>query len=156
MKSSACHFTPAALAALCLLILSGCMSNTATNMVERGSPATEAEVAAHLSGNFVRLQQGGTFFAADGTLQSVGPGGDEISVGTWSDALCMTNTYYFAVNGQTDSYGPDTNCYFIWINDDGTAIADPVGNGPNLDLARPERGFPIQARFNALRRNLGV
>jgi predicted outer membrane repeat protein len=158
MKLFLNHSTPVALAVLCLLFVSGCMSTTATNFSERGSPATEAEVVTHFSGNFVRVGQGGAFYAADGTFQSVGPAGEQISIGTWSPgkALCVNTTYYGIQNGQTASRGPEKDCYFIWINGDGTAMADPMGIGPNLDLARPERGFPIQARFNALRRNLGV
>lgn len=158
MKLCLNYSTPVSLGAICLLFVSGCMSNTATNLSERGSPATEAELAAHFSGKFVRVGQGGAFYAANGTFQSVGPAGEQISIGTWSpgNVLCMNTTYYGTQNGQTASRGPENECYFIWINNDGTAVADPVGIGPNLNMARPERGFPIQARFNALRRNLGV
>lgn len=158
MKLCVNHSTSVVLAVLSLLSVSGCMSTTATNISERGRPATEAEVTEHFSGNFVRLGEGGAFFAADGTFQSVGPAGEQISIGTWSpgETLCVNTTYYGTQNGQTASSGLEKDCYFIWINDDGTAMGDPLGNGPNLNMARPERGFPIQARFNALRRNLGV
>lgn len=135
------------------------MSTTANNAAERGSSATQAEIKAHLGGNFVRLQEGGTYFASDGTLKSVGPKSEVISIGTWSagDALCMNQTYYFSENGQTgSSRSPANQCYLVWINQNGTAIFDPVGAGPNVNVAKPESGFPLEARFNSLSKSLGV
>ncbi|SLN62437.1 hypothetical protein PEL8287_03403 [Roseovarius litorisediminis] len=159
MKIVTCGLRPAVVLSICLVFLVACNTTTSRNFEARGAPASQAEIVQHFSGKFVKTGEGGTYLGIDGSLKGIDPaGGSPISIGSWSagNALCFTLVYYGKQNGQTASSGEEETCYLIWINPDGTSIADPVGSGANLDIAKPVPGFPIENRFNALRAELGV
>lgn len=159
------HFRKVASAATAffvLVFLGACATGTNQNFDNYSDPLSGAEVTEVLAGNFLPFgsSDNGTFFAANGALNSL-RGGGAIGIGTWGAGdrgLCMEEAVFYRENGAVKAEPPFTNCYFVFKAENGTIIFDPVGMGRNIVLPpgtiRP--GFAGRAEFNRLRSDLGV
>ena len=149
------------------LISAGCTPSYINTEV-LGTPATGAEIKAHLSGKSVRYAStaGGpvdveNYYGANGVFKAVTLDEDAFVLGTWrihnslgKDFLLQQYDVFFIENGHV-SRGSSTASFVYYIQPDGTAILDQMGGG-NFEQPRPRRGFPAEARWNALKRKAGV
>jgi len=143
-----------------LFIAVGCTSAPGPDL---GPRATSAEVTKHVSGNFFAFQKGGTYFDPDGTYKMILGSGDSITIGKWffmhKTVLCQEGIHYYSDGGKTKSIN-GRSCSELRIQPDGTSISEGIFNGKVVDfsviIAAPVRGFPLQSKFNSLRRSLGV
>jgi len=144
-------------ATICALAITGCSPNL-------GAEATRAETIEFLSGNSVIIGDGGIYYSPDGSTKAVFPGGKNLSIGRWSfefeNVLCINERVYYLEDGKTVS-DPGRYCVHYFIQPDGTAFTEEVFDGKVagsrvLLVPAPVLGFVHEAKFNALRRSLGV
>lgn len=132
-----------------------------------GKAATGEEIKAHFSGKSIRLTEGAnntqgseSYFASDGTYMMVAINVPQHSTGRWGlgGGQGQSENTLFIVENFTDVRGRKKieftrQFYFkVHITPDGSATIIDVATGRGRDIPRPTRGFPLEGRFNNLKR----
>jgi hypothetical protein len=137
------------------------------NTDDLGAPATAEEIRTRYAGNSIKYanELGGkpnveAYFAPDGTYRMVAMDQPVFGEGTWrvhttvGSLLLLQTTDHILEDGQVFSK-PQNLSYAIYIQPDGTAIADQMGGG-NFSQPKPTRGFQAQSRWQSLKRQAGL
>ena len=119
---------------------------------------SQAEVRSYVEGKFIpNGRGGGYYYAPNGTSSFVETKMDQIATGRWfvtDDArarLCIVDqSIYYREGARTVKTSSPDVCFWIYPQSDGSAKWDRMGGG-NLNVGPAVSGFPLKARFDALR-----
>ena len=157
MIKSARQWHSFVLLSVCALALTAC-----TYTSDYGTPASEQEIINHISGKSSVGANGGSYYAADGTLKLYRktPDISFYGTGTWSvrgKELVMQSSGLAKKNGKIEAYSVGTYGVFVIIRSDGSFILKEPGSiGASANpYNAPTKGFVFEKEFNSMRREFG-